>query len=213
MNVDTNDPIFVSGVDIQVAFYAIGLLEPFWDMFALDFVEAWKVDFARVVDQGIVDSWNDVVYPVLAVVPLSCNQASCASGCTNTAERVSGISAANRFTDFVAMPPLSPLVHTEHVDNFVRLSQQEGVASDVAKHVSDVLVTMRPKLNSNDFGGFLGSISRFGFGFRRCGFFFTIRYFGVFKVQSHTMRSYMCLCCGLFVLTEFQFECCCARDD
>ena len=70
VNMDTNDPIFVSGVDMRVAFYAMRPLEAFQDMFALDPVEAWEVDFARVVDQGIVDSWNEVVYPVLAVVPM-----------------------------------------------------------------------------------------------------------------------------------------------
>ena len=39
-------------------------------MFALDPIEAWEVDFAHVVHQGIVDSWNEVVYPVLAVGPV-----------------------------------------------------------------------------------------------------------------------------------------------
>ena len=55
------------------------------------------------------------------------------------AERVSGISAANRFSDLVAMPPLSPLVYTEYVDNFVAPSQQESVARDAAERVSDAL--------------------------------------------------------------------------
>ena len=41
VNVETNDPIYVSGVDIQVAFYSLGLPELFQDMFALDPVEAW----------------------------------------------------------------------------------------------------------------------------------------------------------------------------
>ena len=75
VNVHTNDPIYVSDVDIQVAFYATGLLEPFQDIFAIDCIDAWEVDFARVVEQGIVDSWNDMVYPVLAVVPLGWTQA------------------------------------------------------------------------------------------------------------------------------------------
>ena len=55
MNLEMNDPICVIGVDIRVAFYAIGVPDPFQDMFALDPVEAWEVVFARVVDQGIVD--------------------------------------------------------------------------------------------------------------------------------------------------------------
>ena len=55
-------------------------------------------------------------------------------------KEVSGISAANRFPDFVAMPPLSQLVHTEYVDNFVGLLQQESAAQDAAERVSAALV-------------------------------------------------------------------------
>ena len=89
-------------------------------MFALDPVEVWEVYLTRVVDQSSVYSWNEVVYPVLAVVPTGWNQVLnvCQWVHEHIAERVSGISAAKRFTDFVAVPPLSPLVHTEYVDNF-----------------------------------------------------------------------------------------------
>ena len=38
-------------------------------------------------------------------------------------------------------------------------------------------------------------------------------FFGVFGVQSHTMWLYMCICCGLFVPTEFHFECRSVRHD
>ena len=75
VNADTNDLIFVCGVDIQVAFHDMGLPEALQNMFALDPIEAWEVDFARVVDQGIVDSRNENVYPVLAVVLMGWNQA------------------------------------------------------------------------------------------------------------------------------------------
>ena len=49
--------------------------------------------------------------------------------------------------------------------------------------------------------------------FSRIFFFERFDFFGVFKVQSHTMWPYMCLCCGLFVPTQFHFECCGVRDD
>ena len=51
--------------------------------------------------------------------------------------------------------------------------------------------------------GFVELITRFEFDCRRCGIYFFERFefFGVFKVQSHTMWPYMCLCCGLFVPT------------
>ena len=62
---------------------------------------------------------------------------------------------------------------------------------------------------------FLELISRFEFEFCRRGnyIFWTIRIFGVFKVQPQAMWPYMCLCCGLFVTTQFQFECCGVLDD
>ena len=40
VNVDTNDPIFLSGVDTQVVFYAMGIPEAFRDVFAFDPIEA-----------------------------------------------------------------------------------------------------------------------------------------------------------------------------
>ena len=63
--------------------------------------------------------------------------------------------------------------------------------------------------------GFFGMIDGFEFEFRRRGnyIFWRIRIFGLFKVQSDTMRPYMCLCCGLCVPTQLQFECCGVRDD
>ena len=66
---------------------------------------------------------------------------------------------------------------------------------------------------SRDFK-FLELISRFEFEFRRRGkFFWRIRIFGVFKVQPHAMRLYMCMCCGLFAPTQFHFEYCCVLDN
>ena len=65
------------------------------------------------------------MYPVLAVVLMGWNQALnvCQSVHEHMAERVSGISAGNPFTDFVAVPPLSL-----YVDNFVGPSQKEKCA-------------------------------------------------------------------------------------
>ena len=68
VNVDTNDAIFVNADGTR-------LPEPPQDTFALDPVEAWEVDVARLVDQGILDFWKEIVYPVLALVPSGWNQA------------------------------------------------------------------------------------------------------------------------------------------
>ena len=58
-------------------------------------------------------------------------------------------------------------------------------------------------------------ISRFEFEFRRCEklFFEGFEFLVCSKFNhTHTMWPYMCLCCGLFVTTQFQFECCGVRD-
>ena len=161
VSVDTNDPIYVCGVDMQVAFHTMGLLEPFQDLLALDQVEAWEIDIARVVDRGIVDSWKDVVFPRSCCGSNGWNQAVkvCQWVQEHIAEKVSGISATNRFTDFVAIPSLSPLVHMEYVDNFVCVSQQGSVARDAAERVSDALVACSRHLlsRSGDIGLWLRS--------------------------------------------------------
>ena len=76
-------------------------------------------------------------------------------------------------------------------------------------------ITIRVQTNSNDFGRFWIYLteSNSNFVVAKILFFWTIRILGVFKVQSHTMWLSMCMCCGLFVPTEFQFECGGVRDD
>ena len=74
--------------------------------------------------------------------------------------------------------------------------------------------TIRAKINSNDFGGFWNLLADSNSIFVAAeNFFERFRNFGVFKVQSDTMWPYMyCMCCGLFVPTQFHFECCGVRD-
>ena len=81
-------------------------------------------------------------------------------------------------------------------------------------NVSRSPVTMPPETISNDFGWFLELISRFEFEFCRCEIFFEGFKFLVCSKFNHTPCGlYMCMCCGLCVPTEFQFECCGVRDD
>ena len=63
------------------------------------------------------------------------------------------------------------------------------------------------------FRGFLELISRFEFEFRRCELFFERFEFLVRSGFNHTMWLCICLCCGLFAPTQFQFECCRVLDD
>ena len=74
-------------------------------------------------------------------------------------------------------------------------------------------ITIPAETNSNDFGvlGNLLADSNSNFVVAKIIFFERFEFL-VFKVQSHTMWPYMCLCCGLFVTTQFQFECCGVRD-
>ena len=75
--------------------------------------------------------------------------------------------------------------------------------------------TIPLKTNSNDFGCFWNQLadSNSNFVVAEIIFFERFEFFGVFKVQSHTMWLSMCMCCGLFAPTQFQFECCGVRDD
>ena len=82
-----------------------------------------------------------------------------------------------------------------------------GIRTRIGEH------TMRPKINSNDFGGFGNELADSNSNFAAEIVFWRIRIFGVFKVQSHTMWPSMCMCCGLFAPTQFHFECCGVFDD
>ena len=83
-----------------------------------------------------------------------------------------------------------------------------------SKHQCLECNTIPPKINSNDFGSFWNELADSNSNFVVAEvIFWTIRIFGVFKVQSHTMWPYMCMRCGLFVPTQFHFECCGVFDE
>ena len=76
--------------------------------------------------------------------------------------------------------------------------------------------TILLKTNSNDFVGFWNELgdSNSNFVVAKIIFFERFDFLVCSKFNhSHTMWPYMCLCCGLFVTTQFQFECCGVRDD
>ena len=61
--------------------------------------------------------------------------------------------------------------------------------------MTDQRDTMRPEINSNDFGGVLELISRFEFDFRRCGNLFFERFeFLVCSKFNHTQCGRTCAC-------------------
>ena len=92
---------------------------------------------------------------------------------------------------------------------FDKLFKGECRAPDASKVSRQVFQT-----NSIEFGGFWKKLadSNSNFFVAEMICFERFEFFGVFKVESHTMWPCMCLCCGLFVPTQFHFECCGVRD-
>ena len=54
-------------------------------------------------------------------------------------EDVAGLGCHNRVVDGKIPPGLSPLIHTEYVDNFVAFSQQDGLAENAARKVGQLM--------------------------------------------------------------------------
>ena len=65
------------------------------------------------------------------------------------------------------------------------------------------------------FREFLELIGRFELDFRRRGFFFFLNDSNFWCVQSSMTHNVAVhgMCCGLFIPTQFHFECCGVRDD
>ena len=77
------------------------------------------------------------------------------------------------------------------VEGWTVMSEESPVGASAA----NVMIYFSARKQLERFPVFLEAVSRFEFDVRRCGnhFFQTIRIFGVFKVQSHTMWPYMCM--------------------
>ena len=75
-------------------------------------------------------------------------------------------------------------------------------------------ITMRVPTNSNVLGGLGNQLadSNSIFVVAEILFFERFEFFGVFRVPPHATRLYICMCCGLFVPTQFHFECCGVLD-
>ena len=74
--------------------------------------------------------------------------------------------------------------------------------------------TIRPKINSNDFGCFWKKLADSNSNFVVANLICLQRFeFLVCSKFNHPQWSYMCMCCGLFAPTQFHVECCGFRDD
>ena len=91
-------------------------------------------------------------------------------------------------------------IHSRSSAGGVPLSARRLVACVSNQKNIMIARTVSALINSSVFGRFEELFSRFEFEFWRREICFKnpIRFFCVFGVQSHTMRLYMCMCCGLF---------------
>ena len=129
---DSGGPLEVGGVDISDAFYNIGLPASLRKFFGLKSIRAGDVG-ASVTCDGPVNP-NDLIYPVLKVVPMGWTHALwvCQKCHEMIIDGIPQIVQGPRIVDRQPVPGVEPFVHTEYVDNFVALSQRPGLVCELA---------------------------------------------------------------------------------
>ena len=132
-------PIWVGGVDIAVAFYAMELPAELREYFGMEQIRANLVGVTEI--DGVAVGPRQMVTPVLRVLPMGWTLALwvCQGLHEIIADRVPGISRTNALIDRQPAPSLQPYLHTEYVDNFVALSQKGGPVLKAATDVRDEL--------------------------------------------------------------------------
>ena len=140
LEVDAGPGVWLGGVDIADAFYAIELPQDFRDLFALKNLKAGLVDIKQCVD-GPVRA-QDMIYPCFKAVPMGWSQALwiCQEVHERIAARVAAVRPDNRFIDALPTQKIDEgLIHTEYVDNFVGLSKNEQEVRAVTEQVAAAL--------------------------------------------------------------------------
>lgn len=139
VEVDDGPAIEVGGVDIADAFYNILLPESLRGLFALPGIRARDVGIDKCQGQSVGAS--TLVYPVLRVVPMGWTHALWI--CQYAHEAVVNanpyVDSRLRVVDKKEVPKLKTYLHTEYVDNFVVLTQQKGLAYELADRVGQSL--------------------------------------------------------------------------
>jgi hypothetical protein len=132
LEVDEGPPIEVGGVDIKDAFYRIELPSEFRDLFALSHLPAKILDPGMLA--GLDVSPDQLIFPCFRVVPMGWTQALwvCQKCHECVTDDLSVIPPSLRLSDMRPVPSMQPFVHAEYVDNFICLSQQAGLVSDLA---------------------------------------------------------------------------------
>ncbi|CAK0796309.1 unnamed protein product, partial [Prorocentrum cordatum] len=121
-----NEPVHVSGVDIEVAFYSIGLPEELREYFGMEPVCAGAVGVGWL--GGVRLHPGEKLVPVLSALHEA------------VAEGVAGVEGGNRPVDGRPAPSVARgPVHTEHVDNFVALGADGEEGRRMATEVGEAL--------------------------------------------------------------------------
>ncbi|CAK0856369.1 unnamed protein product [Prorocentrum cordatum] len=140
LEIEGAEPVYVSGVDIEVAFYSICLPEGPREHFGMEPVCAGAVG-VRWLDGERVHPGVRVV-PVLSVLPMGFKGALCVCQALHEAvtERVTGVDADNRLVDGRPAPVVTQgCVHTEYVDNSVALGTDGEEGRRLATEVGAAL--------------------------------------------------------------------------
>ena len=139
LDVDPGPPIEVGGVDIADAFYQIELPTEFRDLFGLRPVQAGEVDLWTLGGRPV--SPTQKVFPVFKAVPMGWTHALwiCQQCHEHVVNSIPKLPASLRLVDGKPAPHMRPFVHTEYVDNFVALSQRQGLVKELATEVQGAL--------------------------------------------------------------------------
>ncbi|CAK0863277.1 unnamed protein product, partial [Prorocentrum cordatum] len=135
-----NEPVHVSGVDIEVAFYSIGLPEELREYFGMEPVCAGAVGVGWL--GGVRLRPGEKLAPVLSALPMGFKGALCVCHALHeaVAEGVAGVEGGNRLVDGRPAPSVARgPVHTEYVDNFVALGTDGEEGRRMATEVGEAL--------------------------------------------------------------------------
>ncbi|CAK0809251.1 unnamed protein product, partial [Prorocentrum cordatum] len=126
--------------DIQDAFYQLAMPVELRPCFGLAPVRAGRVGVSVTVEGSQV-SPSTLVYPRLCVLAMGWTHALnwCQRVLEDISSRVPGLGVESRIQDRRRPPSLSPVAHSEYVDNFVALSQVPGNARAAARGVAEEL--------------------------------------------------------------------------
>ena len=126
--------------DIQDAFYQLAMPVELRPYFGLAPVRAGRVGVSVTVEGSQV-SPSTLIYPRLCVLAMGWTHALnwCQRVLEDISSRVPGLGVESRIQDRRPPPSLSPVAHSEYVDNFVALSQVPGKARAAALSVAEEL--------------------------------------------------------------------------